>query len=598
MIYIPYLWIAPFLLLSILVGLFLIIYLIIRSRNSLTYFSFMLAVTFLLVWDVCQFYELIYGKQIKGVVYFLEYTVVCFSGVLWLILCLQFSKSKFILKRTNVFILNLPPVLFYICFLTNNFHHLFFYSSKENIREYGILFLIHSVVSYSYVFVGVTYMLRYSFRNILQIKFQAILLIISFLFVVITTAVRVTGIIRFDVVLINEVRENYDISSLSVLATLSLLLFIIYRYRFLSIMPVAYKEILKNMNESVLVIDNRNKIFIKNKAFEINFEKVLQEHNYSNISSFADYLEKNVAESKDKAHVIEAIRCPVNDTVTGEIGMVKTKKTFTVSIRPIMIHTKYNGKIISFIDISGYRNLLDKLDKKNVELTELNDELSFLNEDLQSANIKLKELARTEKELVITKERNRFAQDVHDTLGHSMTILIKLMEASILNLNDNPERAKNILTRAIDTARYGLAEVKLSLSGLINEKLGEEGLISALENLIQMFKMTEMDIQISIDEEFIESDNEFTDVLYRTCQEALTNAFRHGHATEVQLILKNQGDRIKLYIFDNGSGCEGIHKGMGLSGMEQRIKELHGEIFFSSHKGNGFSIRVELPKQK
>ncbi|TCL70734.1 histidine kinase/DNA gyrase B/HSP90-like ATPase [Hydrogenispora ethanolica] len=69
-------------------------------------------------------------------------------------------------------------------------------------------------------------------------------------------------------------------------------------------------------------------------------------------------------------------------------------------------------------------------------------------------------------------------------------------------------------------------------------------------------------------------------VLYKICQEALTNAVRHGEARNVTIILKEAGRLIRLIIIDDGHGCREIKKGAGLSGMEQRVKTLNGEILF------------------
>jgi signal transduction histidine kinase len=85
------------------------------------------------------------------------------------------------------------------------------------------------------------------------------------------------------------------------------------------------------------------------------------------------------------------------------------------------------------------------------------------------------------------------------------------------------------------------------------------------------------------------------DALYRLCQEAITNSTRHGKAKNTNIILKFSEDKIRLFIFDDGCGCQNIKKGFGLSGMEQRIHNIHGSIVYGSDGESGFNIRVELP---
>ena len=85
------------------------------------------------------------------------------------------------------------------------------------------------------------------------------------------------------------------------------------------------------------------------------------------------------------------------------------KKSFRVSIQPLFgKKQEFLGRIIHFNDVTEYKELLDEVREKNAELTAMNQQLSGY--------------AATVEELSIAKERNCFAKDVHDTLGHSMTL--------------------------------------------------------------------------------------------------------------------------------------------------------------------------------
>lgn len=84
--------------------------------------------------------------------------------------------------------------------------------------------------------------------------------------------------------------------------------------------------------------------------------------------------------------------------------------------------------------------------------------------------------------------------------------------------------------------------------------------------------------------------------IFRICQEALTNALRHGKASHADMVLNFSEDLVKLFIKDNGQGCLNIQKGFGLKGMEERVAALNGNIQYGSDE-NGFSIYVELPSK-
>jgi len=83
--------------------------------------------------------------------------------------------------------------------------------------------------------------------------------------------------------------------------------------------------------------------------------------------------------------------------------------------------------------------------------------------------------------------------------------------------------------------------------------------------------------------------------LYKLCQEAFTNAVRHGRAGKAQVNLRCLGGRLVLRVTDNGVGCDQPNKGGGLAGMEQRVRSLNGSIAFGRAPEGGFKIEAEMP---
>lgn len=216
---------------------------------------------------------------------------------------------------------------------------------------------------------------------------------------------------------------------------------------------------------------------------------------------------------------------------------------------------------------------------------------------LINANEKLKEHASIIEELAVSKERNRFARDVHDTLGHTMTVLISMLDAMCINY-EGEGRIKEDLTKTVEIARNGLKELRQSISGLTAQKRGTTSLIRSLRNLIAEYESSGVKIDFSIEGEFHFKNPVYSEVIYRSCQEAMTNALRHGKASQVTIILQTTRRDVKLFIFDDGIGCKDIKKGYGLSGMEQRIKSLNGNIIYGSDGERGFNINIELPMER
>ncbi|QNU67168.1 hypothetical protein EHE19_001020 [Ruminiclostridium herbifermentans] len=217
--------------------------------------------------------------------------------------------------------------------------------------------------------------------------------------------------------------------------------------------------------------------------------------------------------------------------------------------------------------------------------------------ELRDANIKLKQYASTIEEIAVLKERNRLARDVHDTLGQTLSILIALLQVSLLSCKTNIKETEEHINEAILVTSNGLNELRRSISGLTSTKQEEDNLFDILEKLVNNFEYSGLKVDLSVNKIEQNISKSHTEVIYRICQEALTNSIKHGKATEASIILKFSDNNIKLFIFDNGIGCKKIcfDNGFGLQGMQQRIKALNGDIKFGSDGENGFNIHVEIP---
>jgi signal transduction histidine kinase/tRNA A-37 threonylcarbamoyl transferase component Bud32 len=248
------------------------------------------------------------------------------------------------------------------------------------------------------------------------------------------------------------------------------------------------------------------------------------------------------------------------------------------------------------------RERTEQLNEKNTELKSKNNELMVKNEELANLNRQLKEHAATIEELAIFKERNRVAREVHDTLGHTLTLLIMLIKVSRIKFEEDPNESKDKLSQAVEIAQEGLEELRRSIMGLMPENAGNNNIIHSLETLIAGAQKSGLEVDFSVNgEEFyyknmsIRSSFPFNDCIYKTCQEAITNSLRHGNATKIGIILRFTAEKLVIFIIDNGKGCQNIQKGFGLKGMEGRVQSLNGQIIYGSDGEKGFNIHMEIP---
>ncbi|MFZ5989934.1 MAG: histidine kinase N-terminal 7TM domain-containing protein [Bacillota bacterium] len=568
---------------SVILSLIMILYFLSKGKKTALLYSYIVCQIIIFIWSTGQML-LLFSQDLKTMWYSIvyEYIAVTFVSFSWLMFCLLYTYNRILAKRKLILLLLIPPLLAYISLVTNNHHYLFYSTFSYESITHGPLFWAHAVVSYVYLITGTVILIKHSMAHMGYARKQTILLIFAAFIPFVANILELANIF-FS---LNFLKLKFDLTPVSFAFSLLLFGFAAFKYKFLNIVPIAFRKIVHNLNESIIVVDSLNKIDSFNKSFTSTFPGSEQIKIYDNISKFIKSLKENIINSPETDKLIHSIKYETISNVSGELTLTRpVRKCFHVNIQPIFgSKNEFLGRIILFNDITEYKNLLDEVNEKNAELSALNDQLS--------------EYASTVEELAVTKERNRFARDVHDTLGHTMTLLISLLEVSSIMCKKDPVVTEEKLSEALKAARDGLRELRRSIKGLAPEKFEATDIISSIKKLVEDFKPSGMEINFSYDRMDHYNVSHCADVIFRVCQEAITNSLRHGKAKHVDIILRLVNDRIKLFIFDDGQGCADIKKGFGLTGMQQRVTDLGGNIVFGSDGESGFNIRLELPLNK
>jgi len=220
---------------------------------------------------------------------------------------------------------------------------------------------------------------------------------------------------------------------------------------------------------------------------------------------------------------------------------------------------------------------------------------------LVEANIKLNEHANTLEQLTLSRERNRLARDLHDTLAHTLSGLTVNLEAiKILLGNDHPQ-IESRLDHALHKTRTGLRDTRRALKDLRVKQVEDLGLKLALENLAdQAAARGQFDVQLTMPSTLPDSSIPIEQVYYRIAQEALENIVKHAQASQVILSLIVEDSQYSMTIEDNGTGFEtGEERSLdtlGIRGMQERAAECGGKLTVISEPGKGtrISIKTEL----
>jgi PAS domain S-box-containing protein len=488
---------------------------------------------------------------------------------------------------TSLFI---PPVFLYLSILYDKTRTLFFTVDPSDYKvQVKPFFPYPEIVTYIYCIMAIIYLLIYCFRQFRLAKKSSTLLI--FTATIILSLMVVPSLLAFFFKKIFNFLPYGAVIAISIICLyLSAVLFSIatFKYRFLNV-SAAFQQMLESIKEPVFFIDSLDQIIYYNRSFV----ELFQWQSKNNLDSLIQKLTSISDETPSLNKIINAIKETAMKPFSAGLSIKQKNELsyFQAVVDPVFSKSgEPLGRVISFHDVTEYQKLTSQLNHRNLEITAMNEELVLKNEQL-------KEYSAEVAELTIKKERNRFARDTHDTIGHTMTILIARLESLKITCKNNPPMVEQ-LTAIINTARTGLNEARRSIYGLAPGGLAADNLSQSLKELISGFLPVDVNIDLTVEGSTENCDSVRAEAIYRICQESITNALRHGKATNIHVIVNIETDLVRLFIFDDGLGCKTIHKGLGLTGMETRVRALHGAIKYGTSGENGFVVNVTIPLEK
>jgi len=215
---------------------------------------------------------------------------------------------------------------------------------------------------------------------------------------------------------------------------------------------------------------------------------------------------------------------------------------------------------------------------------------------LAEANQLLRDHAVQVEELATTKERNRLAREIHDSVGHYLTVVNVQIGAARTVLDQDRTRALEHLSKAQSLTQEGLAEVRHSVAALRASPVESRPLPEALTTLVDQWRAAGLNANLHVSGGVRSLTPQTNLTLYRAGQEALTNVAKHAKAALVDVRLNYGEDRIRLTIQDNGVGANNSEGGFGLLGIRERVQFLNGSVRVSSGAKKGFTLDVEVPE--
>ncbi len=216
-------------------------------------------------------------------------------------------------------------------------------------------------------------------------------------------------------------------------------------------------------------------------------------------------------------------------------------------------------------------------------------ELSLHRSELQQLSARLVDVQET--------ERRSISRELHDEVGQALGLL--LMEVGRLSnqLASSDEKSREMLEH-IKTVAERVVQTARNMALLLRPSMLDDlGLVPAVEWYArELSRQAGIEVKVHAENVSEKLPDEVKVCVYRVIQEALNNAQRHAHAKNVLVELTRSSDATRVKITDDGSGFDAKRtRGMGVLGMEERVKRLGGTINIDSRPGAGTTITVELP---
>lgn len=242
--------------------------------------------------------------------------------------------------------------------------------------------------------------------------------------------------------------------------------------------------------------------------------------------------------------------------------------------------TLAGGLVLAFLTV-GYTLRLER------ELQRRFEENARARADLQELSARLLRAQEN--------ERRSLARELHDEVGQSLSAI--LMETENAECSEDLREIRDHLCAVKQLAGKTVNEVRDLALLLRPSMLDDFGLVPALNwHAREMTKRTGLNVVVSAGGEADDLPEEHKTCIYRLVQEAVNNSARHANARNVEVTVKQENERVLFSVRDDGAGFDTrFVRGLGLLGMEERVRRLGGHFHLDSQLGRGTLIAAELP---
>lgn len=549
-------------------------YILFRAKKTPLLFSYLCVVSMISLWMISKILKTV--SPFIGLRWFLivsQYFAIDALGVCLLVFAYIYTRDRLPSKKLLIVWMVLPVVSFLV--LLTNPLHMTFYSYFDIYRDrFGPAFYVAQSVQYIYLIAGVLMLSRgfikqpgFHGRKEFGRLFGVLVLLplLINLYYILFKMDLFAWILPFPV---------FDFSAIA--ASISLMLFMIpaLAFRFFDMSPISMGRLYDSIPQGIVFVDQKHRIYGGNEVFFT----MLRVDEPSHLQNWAGSRPITLTQLLNNAKALDA------EGKALFFALVADKNRFEAEI------LLSDGRCVYITKTQVRNGNCELCISDRTEITRNRQQLYRQNLELEEINRRLDELAKNANELAVARTKSLLAQNIHDILGHSLTVVIGTAELAAIESKQN---ARQKLDQIEELLTSSLNDIRNALSGK-GMQWGQTTLIKAIGYL----KNESIQVDIHIHGKVYELSGEQTEAVYRLCQESVTNAIKHGKAKNIHLILRYHPQDVEVYAIDNGSGCAAIQESFGLRGIRERLAMLSGSVSYSSDGESGFTVHGMLPRVK
>ena len=203
----------------------------------------------------------------------------------------------------------------------------------------------------------------------------------------------------------------------------------------------------------------------------------------------------------------------------------------------------------------------------------------------------------------VAEERARIAREMHDSVAHSVSVMVLQAGAAEQVLAASPERARESLMTIQETGREAIVELRRML-GVLRDPVADASLapqpsLARLDALLEQVRAAGLAVELGVEGEPRRLPPGIDRSAYRIIQEGLTNTLKHAGPAHANVRLRYGDHALEVEVIDDGRGPDGAsHGGFGLLGMRERAALYGGTIAADARRDGGYALRARLPLER